>query len=233
MKPYYDHAGVTIFHGDARDILPTIKADRCITDPVWPNADRRLRGAENPYRLLAESLALLSVRTVVLQMGRVSDPRILSAVPDKWKFLCVSFLNYVPCSYSGRVLIAFDVAYAFGDPIRSKKYRRVVPGCTTSTRGEMLRLHGRGRTSKVFQATQDRLPHPTPRHLNHVKWLVNWFSDEGEIVLDPFSGSGTTLVAAKLLGRRAIGVEIEERYCELAAKRLAQDQLFEPEVAER
>ena len=64
----------TLYHGDCRDLLPSLPADRLITDPVWPNADARLAGSDRPRELLAEALALADVRTVVLQLGRCCDP---------------------------------------------------------------------------------------------------------------------------------------------------------------
>ena len=68
----------------------------------------------------------------------------------------------------------------------------------------------------------EKVPHPTQKWLPMVRYIVSCVVKEGGILIDPFMGSGTTLVAAKLLGRKAIGIEIEESYCEIAANRLAQ-----------
>lgn len=68
--------------------------------------------------------------------------------------------------------------------------------------------------------------HPTVKPQPMLEDIVRKFSDPGEIVFDPFMGSGSTLLAAQNLGRKAIGVEIEEEFCELAAKRLEQTTLF-------
>jgi site-specific DNA-methyltransferase (adenine-specific) len=62
--------------------------------------------------------------------------------------------------------------------------------------------------------------HPSPKPLALYRWLIERVA--GHTILDPFMGSGTSLRAAKDLGRKAIGIEIEERYCEIAARRMAQ-----------
>ena len=81
---------------------------------------------------------------------------------------------------------------------------------------------GANQTSIRATASGEKVGHPTPKPLDWLKWLVSLASLEGELILDPFLGSGTTAVAAKILGRKCVGIEISEKYCEIAAKRLSQ-----------
>ena len=78
-----------------------------------------------------------------------------------------------------------------------------------------------------FPVTQrDYHHHPCAKPVGLLAYLICKTTREGQFILDPFMGSGTTLVAAKLEGRQAVGIEMEERYCEIAAKRLEQGVLF-------
>ncbi len=208
MKPYYDESGITLYHGNALEVLPQLPdavADVIITDPVWPNCVASLAGADDPAGLFAAAAAYFPRLTnrLVVHLGCDSDPRFLLGVPAALPFFRVCWLELVRHSYKGRLLYSGDVAYAFGAPPPSKPGRQVIPG----------------RLINADDAAQTK-GHPCPRKLSTVAWLVKWLANG--LILDPFCGIGTTLRAAKYGGYPAIGIEIEERFCEAAVKRLAQ-----------
>ena len=205
MKPYYQDDWVTIYHGDCRDILPTVVGHSLITDPVWPGATAAIKGADAPEDLWKWAMALASheVQRVAVHLGCDTSPAFLATMQERWAFARVCWLEIVFPHCKGRILYGSDVAYLYGVAPAGKQ---VVPGrCTDPASG--------GKEAD----------HPCPRKLRHVQWLVKWWSEERDIVLDPFMGSGTTLRAAKDLNRKAIGIEVEEKYCEVAATRMSQD----------
>lgn len=213
MKPYYDHAGITIYHGDAVEIcLSGVIAEpetaSVVTDPVWPNCEHIFPGVD-AWGLLNSTLsALCNLPRCAIHLGCNSDPRFLTSVPDTWKFFRTATLEIVAVGKYGRLLRTGDSAYLFGDPPPSRPGARVIPG---------RMIDSCSKTSKNA--------HPCPRRIAHAAWLVKWWSQPGKEVIDPFCGSGTTMEAAKRLGRAAIGIDSEERYCEIAAKRLSQEVL--------
>ena len=204
--------------GDCRDILPTLPFyDAVITDPVWPNCpDGLLLGCDNPAELLRDALERIEARCVVIVLRYDSDPRFLSAVPARWPFFRVQTLAYSVPGYNGRKLGGEEFAYCFGTPVASAPGRRVIPG-----RGPTVqKTHSNG--------------HPCPRSVDHFRWLINWWTEPGQVVLDPFMGSGTTGEAAYQMGRHFVGIELDPNYYEIATKRidLARDQslLFEAKL---
>lgn len=209
MRPYFSDAGITIYHGDCREILPHLEAaDSIITDPVWPDCSVPLAGADRPLELFREAVALISriAPRLVVHLGSDTDPRFLAGtVPASLPFLRACWLRYAVPYYKGRMLYGSDVAYVFGEWPPARPGATVIPGEVT------------------IRDNRPKLPrgvHPCPRRLEGVAFLVKWLG--GGSLIDPFMGSGTTLLAAKNASVRAVGIEIEERYCEVAAKRLAQ-----------
>lgn len=215
MTPYYEQEGIVIYHGDCRDVLPFLSADTLITDPVWPNASVPLAGSDDPEGLLRGALVVAGpLARVAIHLGCDSDPRFLRAVDDRWPFFRAVSLEIVRVGYKGRLLMTGDFGYLFGVPPVSRKGAHVIPGKCVDA-----------------DSTGKQSDHPCPRKLKHVQWLVSWWSEPSDLVVDPFMGSGTTLVAAKRAGRRAVGIEVDERYCEMAVQRLAQSEMFGVEVS--
>jgi hypothetical protein len=223
MKPYYEQDGITIYHGDCREILPTIQQPEvCITDPVWPNSV--FPNVPDPMLLMAQTVKLLTVSRLVVHLGCTSDPRFLSSIcDDRFPFVRVCWLRYARPSYRGRILIGSDVAYVFGSIPPSRKGCHVLSGETVAKNNSNKLQHTRRGTGQSDEVNYDDLPHPSPRRYEHVAWLMGIYGGSG--VIDPFSGTGTTLEAAKRAGLPAIGIESEERYCEQAAERLQQSML--------
>lgn len=228
MKPYYDDGrGIVIYHGDAREIMPDLSSESIITDPIWPNS---IFPGIDPQKLLSEVLEVSEVERIVIHLGCDSDPRFLAAVPSRWPFMRVCWLDYARPSYKGRILYGSDVAYVFGEPPPAKPGAMLMPGkCMAQRTGINIQreLGGPSSANKNYNRSEEEVNgsrmHPCPRRIQHVQWLVKWFA--GESLIDPFVGSGTTLLAAKEHNKKAIGIDTEERFLEIAAKRLAQEVL--------
>lgn len=217
----------TLYLGDAREILPSLTFDAVVTDPVWDRA-KGIPGAEDP-RGLFDSVAadICRARLVALQLGCYCDPCFLAEVAKRLPFIHTCWLSYVPPSYNGRVLVEADVAYVYGTPPASKPGRRVLPSTCRSTHkhdseAEFLRRHGRNRSHKVSAATTASLSHPMPRRLEHVRWLVKWHTENTDVTVDPFLGSGTTGVACTLLRQKFVGIEINAGFFDVACRRIEQ-----------
>lgn len=199
MRPYYDADGITIYHGDCRDVLP-VAADVLVTDPPygvafdcgWANKFQGVSIA-NDADVTARDAVLAgwgNRPALVFGSWKVARPTTTKAVLI-WDKGTVGMgdlaLPWFPCT---------EEIYVLGDGWSGP------------------------RTSAVMRYVGRNTWHPTEKPEQLMLSLVA--KCPAGRVLDPFMGSGTTLVAAKRLGRKAIGIEIEERYCEMAAERLAQ-----------
>lgn len=117
-----------------------------------------------------------------------SDPRLLSYISRSWPFLRMVWLPYAVPSRQGRILVSGDVGYVFGRAPKSKAGNRILPG----------QPHPDFCPPAPPNKNKNILDHPCPRHLIHVEWLVEKFTEPGDLILDPFFGVGTTAIAAYL-----------------------------------
>lgn len=214
MQPYYQDASVTIYHGDCREVLPTLAPiDLVLTDPPY-NAINRATGGL-----------------------RVIDKGEADSAPIDIPSLAKAFMGLAPSVYvwcsSEQYSQWFSALLENGGTPRAAVWHKSNP---SPMNGEHLWLSAvelcafarrKGATFNehckhaVWEGPIARKNgHPTPKPLWLMQRIVAASSPYGGSVLDVFAGSGTTLCAAKSYGRTAVGVEMNEAYCEIAAKRV-------------
>lgn len=219
MTPYYDEDGITIYHGDCMEIAPTLSCGAVVSDVPYGinyNTDsRRFSRRSSPYwenidsSQCANSPRVAGDTSLFDPAPWIAGPAILwganhyaSRLPDSGGWLVWDKrLGAEEMAEKGWPLSEAELAW-------------------TNVRGS-IRVFRNLWSGLLRSSEKGEYFHPTQKPIALMEWCLQFIKGE-LLVLDPFMGSGTTLVAAKRIGRRAIGIEIEERYCEIAAKRLAQ-----------
>lgn len=205
-KPYYDKDGITIYHGDCREFLPQLgRFDLLLTDPPYGLGDLWQGGSE---------------------WAKHCDGT--ESVAPEWDAATVPFSVIKECYLNCTESIIWGGNYYELYPVRCwlawDKMQEHSSGHFEMAWTTLDKPTRTFRMSRIEAYSAGKF-HPAQKPVGLFRWCLNLVPD-AKTILDPFMGSGTTLLAAKLEGRRAVGIELSERYCEIAASRLAQGVLF-------
>jgi len=213
MSLYYQDDYVTLYHGDClTDHQEWLGADVLITDPPYGMA--YLSGWDSKDRAIKNDLET-SARDAALELWGTK----LAAAFGTWK---------EPRPTGTRHLVIWDKTLGTGagmgdlDAAWGNSHEEIyILG--EWKRGKRSRHSSVIQTKDGLRSLSGKTGHPTPKPVGLMEKIID-MAPSG-IIADPFAGSGSTLVAAKAMGRKVIGVELEEKYCEIIAKRCAQDVL--------
>ncbi len=202
IKPYYQDEWVTIYWGDCREILPELpKVDLVLTDPPYnvglnySDGDSRI-----DYDDWCKDWFSMLPRPIFLTVGMVNIAMWFRLEEPKWLMAWMKPNQCSPSSLGGFNI--WEPVLVYGKPTK-----RI----------------GQDGFSMAISTNQAYVGvHPCPKDEKSWSKLITIISNKDEIILDPFLGSGTTAYCAKKLNRKCIGIEIEEKYCEIAAKRCSQ-----------
>ena len=233
MKPYYEHRGVTIYHGDCRDVLPNLAGAALIVADFPYGENKASWDGERPdarvWDLMHASLldggalyywgfwghadwVLGNARRVGLSPLSKITWWYRTGRPQKFAYREDTETAWYFAKGEPRTFNASEYLEPYEQVSNHRRYGRdgKHPGTVWIA-------------SRVLHNHPEAVGHETQKPRAVIDKMVRISSRPGELVIDPTCGSGTTLIAAKESGRRAIGIEINERYCEMAAKRLAQE----------
>ena len=209
--PYYCEDGITIYCGDCREIMPALSSRGLVlSDPPYGIAYNRGDRPQAKHRFSRgrQLASLVGDDEPFDPSPWVGGPCILWGANEFYSRLPPggTWLVWDKVTRNGLALRIGEAEFAWTNAVaRSQVFRWLWSGGYRS---------GGAGDSRLFV-------HPTQKPVALMRWCIELW-DRSDPILDPFMGSGTTLVAAKQLGRKAVGIEIEERYCEVAVQRLAQ-----------
>ena len=219
-EPYYTHEGFTIYQGDCLDILPTLERDSI--DLVWTDVPYSTTESGIEFGLEYQQFMLDRFTQVALTM-KDRSPLLLCCSPPQI-FLFKELMDKTGLTYKG--LHAWCSRASF------------YPTSFWNPSWEPLLLYSKGKLttltkeggipdvnyndSSVFHRPRST-GHPDEKPLGLIKKYIIGTTKKGDTILDPFAGTGTTLRAAKDLGRQAIGIECNESYCEMIGRKMSQE----------
>ena len=213
MNPYYQDDSVTIYHGDCREIVPELgKFDLLLTDPPYGIGTKGVTGSAGKGKGATRTR---DYGTINWDTNTV-DWDLLRGLFELGKYACCFGGNYYPVPPSPSWLV-WDKKNSSNDFADGE--------LAWTNYGGTLRIKQHLWNGMCREGLEKRY-HPTQKPLAVVMWALSLCPGEPQTILDPFAGSGTTGRAAKDLGRKAVLIEIEERYCEIAANRMRQEVLI-------
>jgi site-specific DNA-methyltransferase (adenine-specific) len=249
IKPYYEENGITIYHGDCREILPPM-GDKSIdmilcdlpygtTTCKWDTIIPLEFLWEQYKRLLKDNRAIVLTASQPFTSALVMSNKKMFKYEWIWhksKSGSAFTAKYRPVNKHENVLV-FGKGTLLFNPQKTvgKAYHRThdITECDINNHNigfnrKKVKTHNSGfrypTTVQYFQQKwrrQDQL-HPTQKPVALFEYLIRTYTNDGDTVLDNCSGSGTTGIAALITKRNAILIDVSEKYCEIAAKRLAQ-----------
>lgn len=210
MKPYYERAGVSLYHGDCREVLPAL----CLPAPLCVVSDQPygtgwVRGGGKVGEFAGEH------EKPAWDTWDDSWLALVKPQPNCWALFC-------PDSAVSLLARALGRVYRLRYYVKTNPRPPLCGNDTPSVEPIFVSPRVRFGTGPAhFLAYNGDSPlHPCQKPEQLMRWLVEGVAAPDETVLDPFAGSGTTLLACAQLGRQSVGIEAEERYCETIARRL-------------
>jgi len=200
-KPYYQDGHGVLYHGNCLEIMkdiPDKSVDLVLTDPPY-GINKAEWDKQYPQGFERECLRIAI--TTAIMCGQWAIPKCIEVLGDE-------YLAIIACWNKNGMTFS---PLGFGNWIPC-----IVAGKRPKS----------GQDHLSFTVNDDKPDHPSPKPFDCMTRLINRLSEQTDTILDPFAGSGTTLRAAKDLGRKYIGIEISEKYCEIIAKRMGQEVLF-------